>query len=1236
MQRWSLSVALGCVMMIAFSVAADENFDRLFKAGKYKDAIDYADESIPPATRPADVWVKIAQANEQLGLFEKALACYLVSSRMNPKDYDCQLGAARIYNKMADYEPGLTYGRKALDINFTGEASWEYALACIKLNKSAEAKMALEKVIETDPTNAVANRELGNIYYDGKEYAKALPLLRKSFDKKADSDVAYKVGKAALESNDLATASQFLKEAAKSNSVAGLELARTYFGLNDFANAAPEYDRALSRTRGSAIDYYQAAVSKDKSGDSKGALKSYVDAIGQFGSAKTKEALNARIIAGRAQLADKNFNDALGNLKFIKDADPKREIAQDIYFLLADAYEGAKQSPLAIQNLEKALSIDGKNVEAYARLADLYKRAGQEDKAKATYEKMIGLSPNDPNIYMILGDYNIKVNRNAEALKYYEKAFVLGRLARAAEGIAISASALGQWDKAGDAAESAVSLEATLLPPRIVLSKFYMQKENYTGALKQLELLVDKDPANLEYWKNLAKCYDKTGNTDKLSKADQKVMDLDKKDVDSRLRFADYSLNTKKDAKTATATYKELSVLAPNNATVLKNLYVLSRDAKDASSALDYVKKYLSLNSKDAEAQRDLGDFLYDKKDLDGALGAYRQALAIDPAIKGFLKRYAEIVVAKGQPDEAIKALGLKIKSGEASADDYSTLGMIYQRKKVYPSAIENYQKSLQVNPQNLEVLTSLAETQASAGQAGDAIVTYEQVIMMNTKASGEYKSLGDLYLSQKKTDLAMKAYRKYLETLQSGAADNAVAKVVSDYLIGQKSYDDALKYLAMITGADAQNPDLQVMIADAAFNTKKYKRTIEICEAQKGASNAGVRVKASRLLAQAYELDGQDAKAAAAYASYSSLPGVRDEDAAFKAANMREKGDKPGAQKIYEQNISKYPKDYRNYLQLGLIYSEKRETLTKSIETFKKISSMADSIPLIWFKLGEVYGKMNKSEDELSAFKNFVKFEPQNPEANKRIGLNLVRTGKFKEGLIYLETASTLAPKDVDVFFSLAEGYAKTNRSEEAISALEKALSHSPKDLKIVQQLYRMYMKVGRSKDARKQVETLVALNPDDPDVRFLHARLLLEDKQYGPAATEIENIMAAVPNAEAQMLLGEIRTGEKKYDDALKVYDEALLMEDATPQLQARALYEKAELYRLYGKQLGKSPKWAETFYERALRSDPTFGLAKLGLARLQRLWNRQDLYKKYLAEAYSIDPGNKEIQDEYNKMK
>ena len=57
----------------------------------------------------------------------------------------------------------------------------------------------------------------------------------------------------------------------------------------------------------------------------------------------------------------------------------------------------------------------------------------------------------------------------------------------------------------------------------------------------------------------------------------------------------------------------------------------------------------------------------------------------------------------------------------------------------------------------------------------------------------------------------------------------------------------------------------------------------------------------------------------------------------------------------------------------------------------------------------------------------------------------------------------------------------------------------------------------------------------------------------------------------------------------------------------------------------------QWAETFYLRALKADPKYALAELGLARVCKTKKDMSCYREHLDRAKLLDPFDREIQAE-----
>jgi tetratricopeptide (TPR) repeat protein len=230
------------VGMFGLSGFCDETFDKLVDSKNYSEALNYADAKIPAPSRDSKIWSKLGRANEGQGLVEKALACYMVAGRMDAKNYEALLGSARIYNKLNQPANAALAAKKAMDLKSSSEASWEFARACIALNKAAEAKKALETVVEGDPDNIAAQKELGILYYNEKAYDKAITLLKDAYLKQPDETIAYRIGKAYNEAGNPDSALAYLKGPGGrkvSTPEASIELGSIYFKVQKY-DAPPE------------------------------------------------------------------------------------------------------------------------------------------------------------------------------------------------------------------------------------------------------------------------------------------------------------------------------------------------------------------------------------------------------------------------------------------------------------------------------------------------------------------------------------------------------------------------------------------------------------------------------------------------------------------------------------------------------------------------------------------------------------------------------------------------------------------------------------------------------------------------------------------------------------------------------------------------------------------------------------------------------------------------------------
>jgi predicted Zn-dependent protease len=264
---------------------------------------------------------------------------------------------------------------------------------------------------------------------------------------------------------------------------------------------------------------------------------------------------------------------------------------------------------------------------------------------------------------------------------------------------------------------------------------------------------------------------------------------------------------------------------------------------------------------------------------------------------------------------------------------------------------------------------------------------------------------------------------------------------------------------------------------------------------------------------------------------------GGRNADAAYKSAYLQEKINPAAAIKIYQTNVKLFPRDARNFLRLGLIYSNDKSKLSSSVSMLRKAAALADTVPKVWLELAEVYGKLDKTDEELKAYKEYAKHDAQNVKANKRIGLILMEKGQVTNGMVYLETANALSPEDPDIMMALADGYVKTNRTKEAVDLLQKVKSKQPRNMEVRHRLFSLLRNHNRLDEALEEIEGIIKVKRDNKYLRE-YAELLMRMGKAKQAAERVEDILATDPeNIDALMLKAMIARMEKKYDEAVEV---------------------------------------------------------------------------------------------------
>ncbi|MGZ8191699.1 MAG: tetratricopeptide repeat protein [Methylococcaceae bacterium] len=382
------------------------------------------------------------------------------------------------------------------------------------------------------------------------------------------------------------------------------------------------------------------------------------------------------------------------------------------------------------------------------------------DEADKRIAELLKQSPNEPGFYVLQAlSETLKKNTGA-AQKSYERAIELDASNLLAHlGLAKLALDGGQLDKAKDYANKALSISDKSINAYLVLADIaYKQKDNVEVEkvlLKAYDKVKGTITAEIEVIKNLGKFY-------AMQKQPEKILSLGEELVK---RYPNDSM--------------ALSVLAgaqlANNQksaaeeTLLK---LINQEKKDVNDRLLLAK----LMSEHPDKEKDVLKLL----DETAQIAADRpEPLIFKTAYLIQLKRYPEALELANKVDSQFPKLVIgKILKGD-----------VYLAEKKLDSALENYQQSYKVQP-NDKVLFAMFDIMKAQGKLPEAIKLLNNELEKNSKNSAIHFKLANVYEQQKDSKQAVTHYKAIL----AEQPDNVLALNNLAWLYSQQKDPQAIE----------------------------------------------------------------------------------------------------------------------------------------------------------------------------------------------------------------------------------------------------------------------------------------------------------------------------------------------------------------------------------------------------------------------------------------------------------
>lgn len=664
------------------------------------------------------------------------------------------------------------------------------ALAHDKLGDDARAIAAYEKILELDPAHEIAARELEQLYTDGEHWAQLTQLLLERADRTNEIE-------------PLMTVAHVYEDKIADAHAAYLVWLTVFRRDPERPHLIEQLDRLAAQT-----DQWDELLAETR------------------GLAEELETRHPNVAAELWQMVGKWLRDRLGN----------REEAA------AALAHAARLDPAATDEAAELLRNDARWPELIALLV---RRADAENDAK----RRAALHAEVAEIYAD------KLEQPFDAIEWFERA--------ASEDPDASAPLVAlhrlyldreQWDLLGDLLPRLIQVLG-LAAPRAVIVDLYVELGSVLAerlgrpedAVEAYRDALALDPKHVPAFQGLAKIYQETGQTEALLEVSEAEVDAAGAAEQVR-RYADIAAAWHELARLdrAVACWRKLLALDPRNVDAHKGLARALRDEEqwaDLALALRAQLKVVVEPFERVALLLDLAE-LHEKSlgNTDGAIGAYREVLGIDPNNGAALDNLARLYDHAGQWQPALEILqrlaAETAKDRRAHSALLQRIGQVHLSARDVIKAEASLAEAIALDPDNAYAHEGMARVLIQQGKLVAGAEKLLRAAQLSTNQTETLRLLADAAWVYRYRLADNEQARACLQRILDIAPDHADAKqAMAELLHDSQEWESLWQHLeeqaARAKADEAMAPAERLAIlskaARCALELGKFKIAIEL-----------------------------------------------------------------------------------------------------------------------------------------------------------------------------------------------------------------------------------------------------------------------------------------------------------------------------------------------------------------------------------------------------------------------
>jgi tetratricopeptide (TPR) repeat protein len=586
----------------------------------------------------------------------------------------------------------------------------------------------------------------------------------------------------------------------------------------------------------------------------------------------------------------------------------------------------------------------------------------------------------------------------------------------------------------------------------------YGRPEYATRAVEEYKMALDQDPNSPFLNHGLAELYYRSGRIKDAIEAVKALIDKDPNDLEAHKLLANIYLRSLSENSQSGASEDVLKL------------------------AIGQYEKIVQLEPKEIADRVLLGQLYSFAHESQKAEDEFAAAQKIDPGSEESALNLARLYTSQGDLKHATSVLSSLPPDNQTAKTEF-VLGASYDQQKDTPDAIAAYKRSLELEPDNLDVKRALANDLLNENQLGAAESAFEDIATNDPSDAEAYLRLSEIQRRQGK-------YEEALATLDK--AKNLVPKSL------EIRFNEGLLYDAMGRFDEAADV-FEKLVAGTVHSNGQYsdqeknnrslflERLAIVYREQNKTDQAIASYQEMAKLGEGYELQayGAEVDAYRDAHEYTKATEVAQEGTAkypknralqlLLAVQLTDNGQPDQAITVAKAQLSGKPSDLEVYRTLTTLYTRQKrwKDAADALKHVDKLSSDKDDLLYAEFLHGTLLDREGKTTDAEGVFRQALTLDPDNSLTLNYLGYMLAdHNQKLDEALAMIQRAVKLDPQNYAYLDSLGWAYFKLGKYDQAETNLRKAVERDSTDPTVHDHLGQLYEKTGRLRQAAAQWE--------------------------------------------------------------------------------------------------------------------------------------------------------------------